>query len=654
MPGRQSPLRKTFFVAMEAKQNSINTSMEGDAENKVETTSYVPVEFTTSTGETTAKVKPFGSDDDVNGSFDASDTAEELPLEAPSFGPGAGTLWGLFILSLAYLHHSTSGFALPALLPIITEDLKLADQQGALLTAGYTVLYALALVPMGLLADRVDRPRLLSIGIALWSVLTMAASNARGFGDLLAARIGFAAAQATQNPICFSLIPEIFPKGRTTAMAVYNSAIYVGRALSFAALLIAGKLGVPEGLIGGALDVGYTLVPLDKVDLSLVSILYTQGDFAAVTPVYTYAADASAAAALQMESAFAAWRQLLSWIGPPGLVIAVLCLLTVDEPREGSNGFLGDPLKSSKFLAVAEQNRSIRQSAPALKRDNRQSVGTKNGSKLDALERSTMSKNDGYKGWPSKTISSSVDVVADAGLLADRIDATSSSGDVAALAAVVQPSRTTDSLEDSFSKLRELLESRAFMALTAAAAFNDIGSWALVAWQATFYQRVYELTPDTYAPLLATVIPIGGIVGGVGAGLLGDWLNRIGGRGWITIGANIVAAPMIAFSLLAPDYKQSFASLLVGFALSEAWRAPAAVAIRDISPSGLGSSGSAVHLCIRNLLGGLGPVAVAFLAGRFGLQVAMLLVPVCYLLSGCGFIVTELVVADEAHRKRGA
>lgn len=57
------------------------------------------------------------------------------------------------------------------------------------------MLYALTLVPVGLLADRVDRPRLLSLGIALWSVLTMVASQAHGFGQLLATRVGFAAAQ---------------------------------------------------------------------------------------------------------------------------------------------------------------------------------------------------------------------------------------------------------------------------------------------------------------------------------------------------------------------------------------------------------------------------------------------------------------------------
>lgn len=556
--------------------NSSSDEDDDTSGHEIETQAYVPLDFTPTA---TAPPTPF-------------EPVVEVTTEGPAKrSPDAGTIWGLSVLSLAYLHHSTSGFALPALLPIISEDLHLGDSQGALLTAGYTVLYALALVPMGLLADRVDRPRLLAVGIALWSGLTVAAASSKGFTELLVARVGFAAAQATQNPICFSLIPELFPNGRTTAMAVYNSAIYAGRALSFTALIIAGKLGVPQGIIGTSIDIAYTLVPLDKVDLSLVSILYTQGDFAAVTPIYTYASDAIEGV-MQMESAFSAWRQLLTWLGPPGLIIAVLCLLTVDEPRQG-RAFLGDPLKSSRFL-----------------------------SGLNA------SKNK-YSG-------------------------NGSGGGSTALAVASDPPRppVTATISESIDKIKVLLKSPAFVALTAAAAFNDVGSWALVAWQATFYQRVYDLTPDTYAPLLAIVIPVGGIIGGVGAGLLGDTLNRIGARGWITAGANIVAAPMIAASLLAPDYKQSFAALLVGFALSEAWRAPAAVAVRDISPPGLGSTGSAVHLCIRNLVGGLGPIAVAFLATKVGLQVAMLLVPGCYLLSGVSFIATEAVIASENTKQR--
>ena len=65
---------------------------------------------------------------------------------------------------------------------------------------------------------------------------------------------------------------------------------------------------------------------------------------------------------------------------------------------------------------------------------------------------------------------------------------------------------------------------------------NDVGSWALVSFQATFYSRVYDLGPDVYAPALAAVLPIGGIIGGVTGGLAGDWLSKRGGRQWLTAG----------------------------------------------------------------------------------------------------------------------
>lgn len=39
------------------------------------------------------------------------------------------------------------------------------------------VLYAAALIPVGLLADRVNRPRLLAGGLVMWSLLTMTGSK---------------------------------------------------------------------------------------------------------------------------------------------------------------------------------------------------------------------------------------------------------------------------------------------------------------------------------------------------------------------------------------------------------------------------------------------------------------------------------------------
>lgn len=42
------------------------------------------------------------------------------------------------------------------------------------------------------------------------------------------------------------------------------------------------------------------------------------------------------------------WRTLLFWLGPPGLVVAGLCLLTLDEPRKASTNFLGSLLAHFK------------------------------------------------------------------------------------------------------------------------------------------------------------------------------------------------------------------------------------------------------------------------------------------------------------------
>jgi hypothetical protein len=158
---------------------------------------------------------------------------------APALAPGglidSTKLWALFVLGLSYVHQSTTGFALPAMLPMISPDLHLSDFQGAMLTSGYSYLYALALVPVGLLADRVSRPKLLAVGLVLWSVLSMAASKAGSFSDLLLSRVGFAAAQATQNPVSFSLIPDLFPANKSTALAAYNCAIYLGRCAGGAA-----------------------------------------------------------------------------------------------------------------------------------------------------------------------------------------------------------------------------------------------------------------------------------------------------------------------------------------------------------------------------------------------------------------------------------
>lgn len=43
----------------------------------------------------------------------------------------------------------------------------------------------------------------------------------------------------------------------------------------------------------------------------------------------------------------------------------------------------------------------------------------------------------------------------------------------------------------------------------------DVGAWTLIAFQSSFFERVHNITPDVYAPLLAVAIPVGGASGGI-------------------------------------------------------------------------------------------------------------------------------------------
>lgn len=76
-----------------------------------------------------------------------------------------------------------------------------------------------------------------------------------------------------------------------------------------------------------------------------------------------------------------------------------------------------------------------------------------------------------------------------------------------------------------------------------------------------------------------------------GGGLLADRLGRYGRRWWVTGVATCLAAPFLAISCLAPSPQLSYAAVLVGFALSEMWRAPSAVMARWAGTRGRGGTG---------------------------------------------------------------
>lgn len=141
----------------------------------------------------------------------------------------------------------------------IKRDLGLTDgDMGFLGGAAFAVFYALFGIPLGRLADNWKRVRLLTIGLALWSVMTAFSGFARNQVTLTFARMGVGVGEATASPTAYSLISDYFPKRqRATAIAIYSSGLYIGGGVSLfiGALIVeswnqAYPAGGPLDLVG--------------------------------------------------------------------------------------------------------------------------------------------------------------------------------------------------------------------------------------------------------------------------------------------------------------------------------------------------------------------------------------------------------------------
>jgi MFS family permease len=116
----------------------------------------------------------------------------------------------------------------------IKADLGLTDSDmGFLGGAAFAVFYALFGIPLGRLADNWSRVKLLSLGLALWSLMTALSGFARNQAELTLARMGVGVGEATASPTAYSLISDYFPKRqRATALAIYSSGLYIGGGVS--------------------------------------------------------------------------------------------------------------------------------------------------------------------------------------------------------------------------------------------------------------------------------------------------------------------------------------------------------------------------------------------------------------------------------------
>ena len=119
------------------------------------------------------------------------------------------------------------------LFPLIKNDLQLTDTQlGALGALPFALFYSFMGIPLGWLADRWNRVRLITIGLTMWSGLTVLSGVARSFWSLFAVRVGVGIGESSCAPAGQTILSDYFPPARrSTILAAFNCAVPIGHGL---------------------------------------------------------------------------------------------------------------------------------------------------------------------------------------------------------------------------------------------------------------------------------------------------------------------------------------------------------------------------------------------------------------------------------------
>ncbi len=197
----------------------------------------------------------------------------------------------VILLTVAYVFSFVDRYILGLLVEPIKADLGLSDtQMGLLLGPAFAILYASAGLPLGWLADRYRRTRIVGIGVGLWSIATAASALASNFWHLFAARVGVGVGEATLAPCALSMISDSFPPEKR------------GRPVAF--YTAAQSLGAGLAALGGAAVLGWAN-SVQQISLPMIGEL-------------------------------SAWQFTFVVVGLPGVVVAIMLLLLREPPRQQS------------------------------------------------------------------------------------------------------------------------------------------------------------------------------------------------------------------------------------------------------------------------------------------------------------------------------
>lgn len=174
----------------------------------------------------------------------------ETPSQSPSQPNDdymvPGSMGFLLFLTLLNVMNFVDRQLLASFANFIVPDLALTNTQFGLLTGlVFLFFYSTMGLFMGMLADKVNRTRLIAVGLASWSVLTALSGAARGFISLAIPRMFIGVGESMMTPSSMSILADRFPTSKLGfASGVYYMGVPIGTGVS---LLIVGYLGPAIG-----------------------------------------------------------------------------------------------------------------------------------------------------------------------------------------------------------------------------------------------------------------------------------------------------------------------------------------------------------------------------------------------------------------------
>lgn len=187
-------------------------------------------------------------------------TPESRPAATPT---SRAAKWSLAVLVAINVLNFYDRHVAAAVVEPIRKEFLLSDTQLGWLNTAFTILYGIVGLPLGRLADRVSRKKLLAGGIAVWAMLTAATRWVFSYPFLVFTRLGVGVGEAAAAPTATSWIGDLYPpERRARPLALFMLGVPVGGALSyFFSGAIAQRLGWRAAMVVAAAP-ALLLIPL--------------------------------------------------------------------------------------------------------------------------------------------------------------------------------------------------------------------------------------------------------------------------------------------------------------------------------------------------------------------------------------------------------